>query len=231
MRNYENESGGNLYTCPADTIGKGFVSEKLIYDFSVEEGNIVSLYSFIMQGGSWESFKVIETGYKDIAGEECKAITVAYLDNFDNDDIEGGNVVVEGIGTTYYGCLNYTEHIAIPAGFWYYNYLNRVFDMEGKVIFESAGGAVHKNLHYGPFSRVAQVDDNNKLRFSTFSISFGQSGERNTINVFDLNGMPVISCAGVGPQTLSTENLSPGVYVAVGGAEGKPAVRRKFVVK
>lgn len=227
-------STGVLYTCPDDKGEKDRIDEKLIYDFNAIEDDTLTLYSFIMKGGTSGRFKVLETGSVIVEDEECRTVTVVNetVDEISGDISQGlVNTVIEGIGTAEYGCLNHTEHMAIPAGFWYHNYVNRVFNLQGDVIFESYGGVKHEDLHYGPFSSVAEVENPYGIQISDMSVSFGDFNVANSLIIYNPDGRMMRISEGSGRQSISTVGMLSGIYIAVAMTEGRAEVRCKFVVR
>ena len=182
-----------------------------------------------------QRFKVLECSAINIDGEEClsvKLTPLSVVDIFDNESYGGVYSVIEGIGTSIYGCLNYTEHIAQPAYFWYYNQINRVFDLEYNIVFENEYGAIYKDLTYDGLNINAAKDlERTSISVKSDMISYGTEGIWNALCIYDLNGTKVKSESGIGGITVAIDMLQPGVYIAIGLSDGKIAVRRKFTVK
>ncbi len=181
VRENDKYSIGALYTCPDDLEEGDIITEKVIYNFNVSAGDVFNMYSFIMRNGLPNQFKVFSTELVDIAGEECKKIDFGPGFSGIDGDMHFYNQysMIEGIGASYYGCLNYTEFIGQPTKIWYYNYIIRVFDMAGNVIYSS--GDICDGLDYGSFCSVDKIAEKSSLTISADCISFGEAGVDNTV--------------------------------------------------
>ncbi|MCM1141534.1 MAG: T9SS type A sorting domain-containing protein [Muribaculum sp.] len=221
----KNHFCGDLYLssdtpCPDDYE----LSEQLVYDFTLDEG---SFYNAFSNGGPAD-FKVKSRSQIKIGGEDYIKIGVSPCFN---DYVE--NVVyeiVEGIGSIDHGCLNYNEFIAQPTRPWAYNYFNRLFDDSGNILFESLDSMDYQ-LPTGAFSAVATLNESPSIFLSNGNISFGEDNHLNAIKIYDMNGRLVKSVSGAGRATLSTRDLTSGIYISVAETDGKPISRRKFSVK
>ncbi|MCM1141533.1 MAG: T9SS type A sorting domain-containing protein [Muribaculum sp.] len=225
----DNVYSGYIFFNGCELNDDEILSEKIVYNFNVKEGDLFELYTFIARlGGVDALFKVIKEDKIVIEGEECRSIEIAPI--YYEEDILGTRIVIiEGIGVTDYGSLNYHELQDHPTGLWHNNFLNRVFDNNGSVIYSSSSR--YDSLLYDGFSHVEMIpnilNDVDKKDY----ISFGEDNHLNAIKIYDMNGRLVKSVSGAGRATLSTRDLTSGIYISVAETDGKPISRRKFSVK
>ncbi|MDO4336253.1 MAG: T9SS type A sorting domain-containing protein [Bacteroidales bacterium] len=220
---------GALYI-PTETYQDGLtLAERLIYDFSWNEGDIYSALTFTTRLGELHDLKTRHKSTIMVDDEECTMIGVCptYVD----DEIDFYYTLIEGIGPVDHGCLNYTEFYAHLTRPWEYNYFNRVFDSNGKVLYRNPEFCPELRLPDNLFSSVGIVTDSGNLSITADGVAFGYDNRRNKVCIYDLEGRLVASESGAGRMTIPTSHLTPGMYIAEGRAEGCAATRRKFIVR
>lgn len=229
VRENDKYETGGLFTCPEDLKEGDVLTEKAIYNFNVTDDEIFDMYSFIMRGGMPCPFKAFATELVDIAGEECRKIDFGPGYPADGSmEFINQYSMIEGIGATDYGCLNYTEFIDHPTKIWYYNYITRVFDMDGNVIYTLPDN-ICECLDYGSFNSVDIIAEEPSLTISADCISFGNAGDDNAVSIFDVNGTLVKSASKLGRLSIDTDGLQPGIYVVSAYTDGENIVNRKFI--
>lgn len=225
--------GYTLYTSD-DSLGENdVVSEELIYNFNVAEGEVVELLTFDWMNGYKMDFKVTSISSTGIENEDCKTILISPVFGSENGDGMLGpeRTFIEGVGAAEYGCLNYTEFGYISTSTKWYNYLNRVFDMNGNVIYTSPSGVAYGDLQYGGFGSVKSINDSNEIAFRDDTIIFGNSGQRNSLAVFDISGKIARQASSSGAISLSVADLHPGIYIVTATANGSCKATKKVTVK
>lgn len=222
--------GYTLYTSD-DGLGENdMVSEELIYNFNVTEGEVVELLTFDWMNGYKLNFRVNGISSTEIENEACKSIKIIPV--FENEDETLGpeRTFIEGVGAAEYGCLNYTEFGYLSTSTRWYNYLNRVFDMNGNVIYTSPSGAAYGDLQYGGFGSVETMDDENEIEFTNDVLRFGLAGQFNNIAVYDISGKIAKKASADGEIEINLSGLQPGIYIALATANGSRKSIRKIVV-
>lgn len=220
---------GRLYlsseqTCPDDYE----LSEQLIYDFTLDEGSLFNAFTNVLTNGLLSDFKVKTRSNIKIGGFDCIKIGVSPSSN--EYDYDAVYEIVESVGPVGHGCLNYNEfldHVSQP---WEYNYLNRLFDDSGNILYEAFGARDYK-LPPGAFSAVGTLNESPSIFMSNGHISFGEDNHSNSVKIYDLNGRLVKSQTVLGRVVVSTVDLTSGIYISVAETDGKPISRRKFTVK
>lgn len=207
------------------------LAEVPIYNFNIEPGECVDLFTFSLDRGYCQTFKVISKSTISIEDEDCTKVEIrpVFID-YDGEEYLGNEqFFIEGIGATDYGCLNYTEFGVLRADCRFINYLTRVFDIDGSVIFGSPD--FFSGLEYGDFSRVEKVEENYGLSIHDGLITFDSTASQNTVFVYDLNGRLLKAASAWGRVEVTTADFHPGIYFAVPSSGGVAASPRKFVVK
>lgn len=211
---------GALYPSDSFDPSKYKPFEVLLYDFSAEVGESYKAFSNITRQGQFTDFIVDSKDSTIINGQERYLMksSSAFYD------------LVEGIGPTSFGCLNYSEY-DIPAAMWAYNYFNRLFDLSGNVLFQNSYYCHDFKLAENLFSSVNPIDKTENFTFKAGTICFGSENHYSTISIFDVNGKKLKSKSAVGEVSVDTNELRPGIYVAECRSDGSAAVRRKFIVR
>lgn len=204
------------------------ISERLLYDFNCNEDDEFNAFSCCMKTGEMMNFTVLSKSSMEIDGEKCQVINI-YPSVYVNEYCKGYEVI-EGIGPTDYGCLNYNEFYTQPTRPWLYNYFNRLFDADGNVIYKTKN-CVDYQLPDDAFSSVNSISQMPTPLFSDGFISYGEDNHFNSIKVYSMNGSKVKSVGGRGRILILTNDLSTGVYMVVFDTDGKTSARRKFIVK
>ncbi len=189
----------------------------LLYDFNCDNGNSLTAFSNVKRRGTFVDFNNISKTTVIVEGEERTNLRLGAFD------------VIEGIGPTYFGCLNYNEY-DIPTGVWAHNYFNRLFDLDGNVIYESPEMYDYK-LPDAIFSSVGTISGNQSMVISEGSVSFGEECGENAISIFDMNGKLVKSAFKFGRISMDTGDLHPGIYVVSAYSDDENVVNRKFIKK
>ena len=149
------ECGGRYIPSMEASAQNTDLTEVILYDFNRKVGE---------EYEGWTSsfdvdkclFRVISESTIDIDGETCRSIEIASIDPYEG-NLMPSHTFIEGIGASEYGCLNYHEYSAMRTGMWCRNSINRVFDMDGNVIFKCLDGCQYEDLQYGPFSATDGV--------------------------------------------------------------------------
>ena len=132
------------------------LTEVILYDFNRKVGEEYEGWTSILFDADKCLFRVISESTIDIDGETCRSIEIASIDPYEG-NLMPSHTFIEGIGASEYGCLNYHEYSAMRTGMWCRNSINRVFDMDGNVIFKCLDGCQYEDLQYGPFSATNGV--------------------------------------------------------------------------
>ena len=161
------EDNGVVYTL-IDECGKRYIpsmeapaqntddlTEGILYDFNRKVGEEYEGWTSSFDADKC-LFRVISESTIDIDGETYRSIEIASIDPYEG-NLMPSHIFIEGIGAAEYGCLNYHEYSAMPTGMWCRNSINRVFDMDGNVIFKCLDGCQYEDLQYGPFSATDGV--------------------------------------------------------------------------
>lgn len=207
------------------------LAEVPIYNFNVEPDEHVDLFTFSLDCGYCQTFKVISKSTISIEDEDCTKVEIrpVFID-YDGEEYLGNEqFFIEGIGAEDYGCLNYTEFGVLRADCRFINYLTRVFDIDGSVIFGSPD--FFPGLEYGDFSRVEKVEENYGLSIHDGLITFDSTARQNSVFIYDMNGRLLKAASARGKVEVSTADLHPGIYIAVPSSDGVTGSPRKFVVK
>ena len=115
--------------------------EYVLYDMTQNEGDRYTAFTDLMEDFSeLDVFKVLHTSYIDIGGEECKMMYVctgAEEEYMDSDlPYTSFHPIIEGVGIVESGCLNFLTIIGHQnTGFWFNKCFERIFDMEGNVLY------------------------------------------------------------------------------------------------
>ncbi len=171
LEGYMREENGMVYTL-IDEYGEPYIpsvevseqntdniTEIVLYDFNRRVGEEYDAWTFITGGIYKCQFKVISENTIEINGETCRSIEVASIDQYDG-DLMPSHTFIEGIGAGESGCLNYHEYSGQPlTKMWLKNAINRVFDIDGHLIFSCLKGNQFDDLQYGPFSVTDGVAD------------------------------------------------------------------------
>lgn len=204
------------------------LSEQLVYDFSLNKGDTYSAFSNVMNYGELLDFQVISKSVEDIDGEECIKMLVDQTRLADSGCT--GYEIIEGIGPTEYGCLNYNEFYARPLTLWMYNYINRVYDVDGNLIFK-AKDCMDYILPPDNESLVNSFQSTPNFITHQNRLSFGDDNSTNEIEICSMNGSIIKSLSGIGRISISTRDLIPGIYVVKAKSNGNIVTCRKFMVK
>ena len=147
---------GGRYVPHANSQSTNGVNEYILYNFNVEEDGCYDGVTYVCDFAKMCRFKVISESSAEIDGESCRSIEVATMDLY-YDEFMGSHTYIEGIGAVENGCLTHHEYDDLPTKMWMRNYINRVFDMDGNVIFSSLDGCIYEDLQYGSFSATDGV--------------------------------------------------------------------------
>lgn len=139
--------------------------EHVLYDMTLNEGEYYTAFTDLTENGSnLDTFKVLHTSIIDINGDECKIMYVCTADEekiADDMPYSWFHAIVEGIGILDSGSLNYVSIEGHKnTGMWYRKCFERIFDMEGNVLYCGPGYDDRLNaLTYGSFvSEVKTVN-------------------------------------------------------------------------
>lgn len=194
------------------------IHEVLVYDFNCNIGDSFKSYSAMF--GNFEEVNVERKSIVSIDGEDCINLGI---------DIMGIDII-EGIGPTNHGCLNYIAYAMVTGHELSHNYFNRLYDETGHLLYE--GPQVYRYiLPDNLFSSVGVVTDSGELSITADGVAFGYDNRRNKVCIYDMEGRLVVSESAAGRMTVATSHLTPGMYIAEGQAEGCAASRRKFIVR
>ena len=119
---------GRNYVPTEDFLDYPYLTEEVIYNFNCEEGDSYEGITYFVGEAIKQTFTVKSIDRVDIDGEECRRFVLLNVFGVEFP-------VVESVGASMKGCLNYHEFLVwpiIPRG---YHELNRVFDREGNVIY------------------------------------------------------------------------------------------------
>ena len=144
---------GKLYIPDSENpVDASDCKEYLIYDFTVDEGDCFTAMSFIQNVAGPETFKVINVSSVEIDGEECKMMRVGWerVNVFLELDYIGEFPAVAGVGAVEDGCLNHCEFSDRLTSMWCCNYFQRLFDLEGNLLYEGPT-ATAEGLNWGSF--------------------------------------------------------------------------------
>ena len=236
---YLREENGKVYTLAATSPHENHtyipdkfntdeynITEVLLYDFNCSEGGIYNAFSNCMNEGATLDFRVKNISYESIDGEECICQEICADEYADMFPIS--HKIIEGIGPADSGCLNYNEFQDSPTRPWAYNYINRVFDSDGRTLYETAD-CLKYTLPAGIFSSVALIENDVFFSYSEGLISFGGNCHLNILNLYDARGVLVESASGKDNLTISTHTLAPGIYIAEAQTEGYRSTHKIMV--
>ena len=146
--------------------------ENLLYDFTLDQGDVYEGMTFVERDAIVESFKVLNISSVRIDGEECKMMYISRVDENNYDEpYYWYRPIVEGIGAVDRGCLNYHEFSSIPAKIWYWNYFLRLFDMEGNLLYSNDPTREYDGLDWGSFvSEVGAIESNEVIDETRYDI-------------------------------------------------------------
>jgi len=216
---YLNRDGTSCFYGTLFTSDEPEPNEKLhdvlLYDFNYEEGNSFTAFSNVKRTGTFVDFHNVSRTTVVVAGEERTKLRLGAFD------------VIEGIGPTSYGCLNYNEY-DIPTGVWAHNYFNRLLDLDGNVVYEGPEMYDYK-LPDAIFSSVGTISGSQSMVISERLISFGEECGENAVSIFDVNGTLVKTASKFGRLSINTGGLQPGIYVVSAYTDGENVVNRKFI--
>ena len=147
---------GGRYVPHANSQSTNGVNEYILYNFNVEEDGYYDGMTYVCDYAKMCKFIIISENSVEIDGESCRSIEVASIDPYDV-GLMPSHTYIEGIGAGEYGCLTHHEYDDQRTGMWMRNYINRVFDMEGNVIFSCLDGCLYEDLQYGSFSATDGV--------------------------------------------------------------------------
>lgn len=219
---------GSIYIPGVSYPNNYAYSEKLIYDFKSNPGDCFGAFSGISDFGAFTGFDIISKSTVTVGNEECSLIelcpTEARADY-------PSYTIVEGIGPIDSGCLAYSEYLKPSANTVYRNHFNRLFDNNGNVLYENPSGCIDFKLPENLFSSVVTIKENNDIQISDYTISFGENGNHNEVFIYDMSGRIVKSVQADTQLTISTANITPGVYICTGYCNGNQIARCKFTVK
>ena len=165
------EDNGVIYTLMDEYGGRYIPSEEVsdlntdniteiaLYDFNRKAGDVYEAWTFITGSACKSQFKVISENMIEINGEMCRSLEVSSIDQYTGYPMPA-HTFIEGIGAGEYGCLNYHEYNDQPTGMWCCNSINRVFDLDGNVIFKSLDGSMFGDLQYGSFVSGVEAANN-----------------------------------------------------------------------
>lgn len=204
------------------------LNERLIYDLTSEVGNCYDAFSSVTLGGEFMNFKTVARTAVNVEDEECVMIGMCPTVFSDNHNIS--YCVVEGVGPIGNGCLNYTEFIDSPTRPWTYNFFNRLFDLNGNVIFRNQEDCLDFRLPENLFSSVETLGETNTLMINANVISYDNYNCHNSVAIYDMNGRMLKTASARGKVTVSTADLHPGIYIAVPVSDGIAASPRKFSI-
>lgn len=127
------------------------ISEVPIYNFNCQPGETLKIVTFTGPGsygglGFYTDVTVMEKTYREIDGESNVEIEVYWPTVREDETWYFPHTFIEGIGATSDGCLNYHEFADKPTCLWYHNCLNRVYNTNGELIFESPKGVIYSDL-------------------------------------------------------------------------------------
>lgn len=239
IEGYMREDNGKVYTLATGEYGYGswygglYVSEKLydsqtvdeflIYDFTCEPGQQYEALSNLTGSSELVNFTVVSKSPVLINNEECLHIIV------EHEGFAPSPQIIEGIGPILFGCLNYQEH-AIPTKMWEYNYFNRIFDLDGNVLYEKQDSYNYK-LPENLFSSVDEINDSGQLQFNGKIIAFGKESGHNYLTIHNSNGCLMKTYSSDHPLSIPTSDLSPGIYIVFAQTDNFPPVRQKIIVR
>lgn len=218
----------SLYIPTQQYTDDSYLTEKLIYDFSIGVGDSYPAYSNIMRYGEIMDFMTRTKSSEIFDGEECMNIGMCPVEFLNFEDLSYH--IVEGIGPTDHGCLNYTEFIDQPTRPWAYNYFNRVFDLDWNILYKTEDCYEDYKLP-DELSSAEILTDSPVMEISNGLITFGKSNHDNAIRIYDMSGRQVKEASANGSLSVRTSDLLPGVYIAIGSADGIPSSPCKFDIR
>lgn len=224
----DNRFYGSLYTPEASYPANYESSEKLLYDFTCEPGDCLGAYSNMGDYGTFTGFDIISKSTVTVGDEECIMLEVRPAGAGDDSPTY---FIVEGIGPVDFGCLSYNEYLNPQANTVSTNHFNRLLDENGNVLFRNPRGCIDFKLPEHLFSSVKAIDEYAHIEISGGMIFFGENGNLNEAAIIDLSGRIVKSARANTRLSLTTSDLTPGVYIATATANGRSAARRKIIVR
>lgn len=224
----DNRFYGSLYTPEASYPSNYESSEKLLYDFTCEPGDCLGAFSNMGDYGTFTGFDIISKSTVTVGDEECIMLEVKPTGAGDNSPTY---FIVEGIGPVDFGCLSYNEYLNPQANTVSTNHFNRLLDENGNVLFRNPRGCIDFKLPEHLFSSVKAIDEHAHIEISDRMISFGENGNLNEAAIIDLSGRIVKSARANTRLSLTTSDLTPGVYIATATSNGRSAARRKIIVR
>lgn len=239
IEGYMREDNGKVYTlatgeyCYGSWYGSLYTSEKLndteivdeflIYDFTCEPGQKYEALSNLTGSNELVNFTVVSKTPILINNEECFHMIVEY------EGCTPSPQIIEGIGPILFGCLNYQEH-AVPTMMWEYNYFNRIFDINGKVLYGKPDSYDYK-LPENLFSSVDEINDYGQFQFDGKTIAFGIESVYNSVTICNSNGCLMKTVSSYYPISISTSDLTPGIYLVFAQTYNCPPIIRKIIVR
>lgn len=220
---------GIRYTSDYVLKKNDILTEVPIYNFNVEPDDSIELFTFLHTGGYYQKFKVTSKSTEIIDDEVCLKLGVSAEFEYGGSMFHGPErFFIESLGATNYGCLNYTEFGEMATNMNYINYIERVFDIEGNVIFK--GMAFHSELQYGSFSILNKIKDDIDVFLKDDMIVFGCENSKNSISIYDMSGRKIKELISYGRQYILTSDFKPGVYVMIASCNEKVSHPLKFIV-
>ena len=146
------------------------VFEIPVYDFNQKPGESYEGASFCTGVSHPCTFTVIRDEDIEINGEKYRRICLDTGEVTGNQDYYGQEVI-EGIGATEYGCLNYHELYDRPTMIWAQNYFTRLLDLDGNVLYNPHPDPMF-DISYGSFETPDGVDiiDNSSISAPLYDI-------------------------------------------------------------
>ena len=120
-----------------------------VYDFTHKNGESYSGMSFCTGISHTCAFSINRDETIEIGGEMYRKICML-PDELKGNEYWYGEEVVEGIGATTHGCLNYHELKLRPTQIWAQNYFNRLLDLNGNVVYNPKPDLAY-NVEYDSF--------------------------------------------------------------------------------
>ena len=146
-----------LFTAEYDQSKDYRLEEKLLYDFTLKEGESYKGLQIQFDMGVEMDYKVMSVEHVEIEGEDHRLMRICPDDGW---DYKNGEPIVEGIGIASYGCLTTINFLIQPSCPCYNHIFNRVLSLDGKVLYRNEEDCAEIPLNdFAAVDRVQEQPD------------------------------------------------------------------------
>lgn len=113
---------------------------------------------------------------------------------------------------------------------WEYNYFNRVFDNNGKILYARPDAYDYK-LPDNIFSSVDIINDSGQLRFNGEVLTFGCDYDHNSVTIHNADGSIVKSISADCSLSIPTKDMAPGIYIVSAQTGNATPILKKIIIR